>query len=251
MEYVAKVQYTPSSNTHVITHKGEIKDFLFKRFAPYLVNIFGGTGILICGKTFPFLLPLASAVMLMLFPISRSGNFDWMSCVIIGLMYPVMVLMLKLGNQFSNVAMYYRESKCEKCGEEFACEEFRIPDIKEISTPDNYSFQIIRYWKCRSCGFENVRKSSEGFVAKKGETIRFSFLAKVPCKKCGKTDAYVEYKKPDIREINRDIIRKTMIRRYYRCKLCGYEDIQAFDEHHSGGDNPVSSNWMITYEDLP
>jgi len=93
----------------------------------------------------------------------------------------------------------------------------------------------------------NVRESSEGFVTKKGKTMKDSYLAKVQCKRCGKTGTYIEYKKSDIRVSKKD---ETMTRRYYRCKFCKYEDIEASESFlvpDSGGVSAVERN--IDYED--
>jgi len=105
-----------------------------------------------------------------------------------------------VGEGFFCVANYYRKAFCEVCAREFAYEEFEKPDLEEISTSEDYSLKITRHWKCKYCGNEKLITGSEGFVTTKGEKMGFSSLVKIPCKNCGKTTAYEEYKKPDVKK---------------------------------------------------
>jgi hypothetical protein len=71
---------------------------------------------------------------------------------------------------------YYRNTKCSNCGKEFICCETKKPDFKEVSTPENYRIEAIRYWGCRSCGYINIRKNYERFDIKKGKMMKKQFL---------------------------------------------------------------------------
>ena len=91
-------------------------------------------------------------------------------------------------------------------------------------------------------------------VSKKGKPMRFSSLAKIPCKRCGKTGAYIESKKPDIiRSESRG--REELVKRsYYRCKFCGFEDIKGIEFiSYIYDDNPGFSffTYDVTYENYP
>ena len=253
-----------SSDTHIITYKGKFKeDFGLKKFAPHLIEAFGETFLLIAEKIFPILAPLILLSLIFMFlgstevVIEDMGSDMWVLFFI--LIFLIMSVpfhfISKWSAQFPNVVSYYRDSRCEKCGKDFSCEESRIPDIKERSTPDEYSIQITRYWKCSSCGSENARTSSEGFVTKKEEKMKASSLAKIPCKRCGKTGSYVEYKKPDERKSKCGAHDEIVTRRYYRCEFCGYEDIRAVqaDVYSAFDDSPGPSEFRcdIVYEDCP
>lgn len=262
--YPVTVKYIRSSDTHIITYKGKIKeDFGLKKFAPLLIEAFGETFLLIAEKILPILAPLILVSLIFAFLgsaevmiVDMNSDVGFLSFMLIFLIILVPFCFISLLTpQFSDVVSYYRGSKCETCGKDFSCGEFRIPDIKEISTPDEYSIQITRYWKCRSCGSENVRTSSEGFVTKKEEKMKASSLAKIPCKRCGKTGAYVEYKRPDERKSKCGAHDEIVTRRYYRCKFCGYEDIRAVqaDVYSAFDDSPGPSEFRcdIAYEDCP
>lgn len=251
-EYIALIQYIPSSNTHIITHKGDFKKgFFLKDFALDFVKLFGEpfissvAGIPIFILIITWLLLFFSLILI--YQISK-----WEFFLIIQLF--ILVLAIKLKFQFSYIAEYYRNTKCNNCGKEFICRETYKPDFKEISTPENYRIQVTRYWGCRSCGYINIRKNYEGFDTKKGKLMKLSSLAKIPCKRCGRTNAYIEYKKPDnIRSESRG--REELVKRsYYRCEFCGFEDIKGVEFiSYPYNDSPGLSFFMydITYEDYP
>jgi hypothetical protein len=83
--------------------------------------------------------------------------------------------------------------------------------------------------------------------------MKLSSLAKVTCKICGKTGAYVEYKKPDETTSESAGIEETMGRSYYRCKFCGFEDIKTVEfRDYIYDDTPGPSIFIynIDYEDF-
>lgn len=129
----------------------------------------------------------------------------------------------------------------------------KVPEIQETSTPYQYTIQVTRYWKCRVCGRENVRKSSEGFITRKGTLKRLSSVSKISCKKCSKTGAYIEYKEPDERKSKVGAHKEIVTRRYYRCKFCKYKDIKEVEEdvYPADPNAPSGFGYNIIYEDYP
>lgn len=189
---------------------------------------------------------------MLFFLISVSGLPDPYAISFILILVSLMLVASELVPQLSYAGEYYRNSLCDKCGNEFSCEEMKVPEIQETSTPYQYTIQVTRYWKCRVCGSENVRKSSEGFITKKGKLNRLSSVARIPCKRCGKTSAYVEYKEPDKSKSKVGAHNEFETRRYYRCKFCKYEDIKAVHEDVYPSDaspGPSGFGYHITYED--
>lgn len=218
----------PNSDTHIFTYEGGFKkDFFLKESAPGLVWIFGDTFFLLVERV-PFFLTVVSFLSSLIFFdfIEICEGSEWISSLI-GLVISV-IMIGEIEGYFYGVVDYSRDTKCEKCGEKFAYEEFRKPIIKEVSTPVNYSIEVTRYWRCKYCGHESIRKGSDGFVTKKGELYRAIYLLeKLPCKNCGKTIAYEEYKKPDVKERKCGMDSEIITRRYYRCKYCGYENLDS------------------------
>jgi hypothetical protein len=251
-EYIATIRCTPSSTTHTITYKGDLKEgFFLKDFAPGFIRIFGKSFISAVGEipnSLLFIIFFIISFFFSAFFLSVANYYTSERSILLAIFLSVFVtIAVPLKLQFYYIAEYYRNAMCNNCGKEFICRETEKPDIKEISSPQTYRIRITRYWGCMSCGYINIRESSEGFVTKKGNPMKYSDLAKVQCKRCGKTGTYVEYKNPDIRVSKED---KTMQRRYYRCKLCNYEDIvatESFIVPDSGGVSAVE--WNIDYED--
>lgn len=226
-EYLETVQYIPFSNTHIITHKGNFKKgFFLKDIAREIIELFGESFISAVAEIPLFILVITWILLfLVLMLISLIIGRD---AFLLVLFFFLGVLAKDLKPQFSYMAEYYKNMKCNNCGKEFICLETEKPDIKEISTSEDFRILATRYWKCKSCGYINVRMNYE-FATKKGKPMKLSSLAKIACKRCGKTAAYIEYKKPD------EIISKsasfidTMRRSYYRCKFCEFEYIDTVE----------------------
>lgn len=226
-EYLATIQYIPSSNTHIITRKGDFKKgFLLKDFAREIIELFGEPFISTVAEIPLFILTI-TWILLLLVLMLISLIIGWGTFLLV-LFFFLGILARDLKPQLSCIAEYYRNMKCNNCGKEFICRETEKPDIKEISTPEYFRILVTRYWKCRSCGHMNVRKNYE-FTTKKGKLMKLSSLAKIACKRCGKTAAYVEYKYPDETISKSASFIDTRRRSYYRCKFCGFEDIKTIE----------------------
>jgi hypothetical protein len=125
-----------------------------------------------------------------------------------------------------NVLEYHQDTFCKKCGNKLACEEIGEPVMKEISNCGNYTLTVRRHWKCRYCGHVDTREGPENIFAEKGEMLPVVYLKGIECNKCGELSRVVEFKKPDIKEIGN----RRITRRYYKCTLCGHEDINESEE---------------------
>lgn len=120
--------------------------------------------------------------------------------------------------EVATAADYYKDSKCRKCGRNYACVEFKELVFKEVST--NYSFENteISYWKCKFCGYEDVRVEYIKSYGKKGKIG----IPPQYCQKCKQKFSIEEYRNPDIEYITGDEITT----RYYRCKHCDFNYIE-------------------------
>ena len=229
-DYSAKVQHIPSSNTHVISYKGEFKTGFFrKKLAPHLLSKFGERSVLIAGKAYPFLgitaIVLSEVLLVRLISLWTDTPFslEFLLIVLVGIS---VYLPFIFKYQSSKVSDYLQDVRCERCGRKFACHESRIPDFREISTPVSYSIEITRYWKCKYCGSEDARTGFEGLLAKKGYGIGSFRLNRIKCAGCGRKHAYEEFKKEDMLTKEHLMGEKITFTRYYRCRFCGYEEIE-------------------------
>ena len=220
----------PSSNTHIITYKGKLKDGFFRdNIAPYFLKKTGEKGVLIAGKIFPFLYPFGFVIL--------EVALLWLIFLLTGFSFPIELSLILFAQllffssfyftyQISKVSEYLQDIQCKRCGREFACREIRFPDIREVSTPESYFVEITRYWKCAYCDFEDTRTGSEGLVAEKWFEAGRYRLNRIKCKRCGKTHAYEDLKKGDMIKRERPFSERMTFTWYYRCKFCGYEDIE-------------------------
>lgn len=117
---------------------------------------------------------------------------------------------------------YVGTIRCKRCYKKYAYEEREDPEIKEVSTEDSYAVTVIRFWKCRHCGFIDSSESPEKIKAHKGTREK---PKKIKCEKCGETGISPECRKPDVKEISFPMIElsSTIIttNRYYKCIHCG------------------------------
>lgn len=225
----SNIEFYSASNMHIVTYRGEYKsDFFLKRIAPSLVSNFGEERVSASSELFSYMFPPLLVMFSFLFSGFLSSNLGvplWVDTFIVTFGIALGVLSVALGEQFSRVADYHRDSRCRACCEPFACEEFEKPDVKELSTPHSYSVKITRYWKCKNCGHEEARTGSEGIVTCKGDPGVFT-PRKISCRACGKNAACEEFKRPDVKEIKQKFWALITTTRYYRCKHCGQEDIK-------------------------
>jgi hypothetical protein len=112
----------------------------------------------------------------------------------------------------------YKDSKCKKCGKDFAYEESQEPLIKEVSTHDKYEITMTRYWRRKYCDDENLIEEPLHYRHSKGKINSREVSV---CKICENRDSMREYRTPDIKEIDNDEI--TI--RHYKCLHCGYYEI--------------------------
>lgn len=139
---------------------------------------------------------------------------------------------MNLGHELMGDVGYVKATRCKRCDKQFAYEERESPDIKEVSAPKSYMITVIRYWKCRYCGYEDNTESPENIGSRKGEIQNSHKLSKIACANCGTQGSYKEFRKPDEKII--DGFSSTHITtRYYNCKVCGYIDIKMETETRS------------------
>ncbi|WP_440953915.1 hypothetical protein ACSAZK_09430 [Methanosarcina sp. Mfa9] len=238
-DYSITVQHIPSSNTYIISYKGEFKTGFFrKKFAPYLLSKFGERSVLIAGKAYPFLevmgIFLSSVLSMRL--VSLLPDIPFSLGFLFVLIWSFCYLPFYFKYQSSEVSECLHDVQCKRCGRKFACDESRIPDFREISSPVSYSIEITRYWKCRYCGSEDARTGSEGLLAEKGDGIGSFWLNRIKCAGCGRKRAYEEFKKEDKLTKKHFMGETITFTRYFRCRFCGYEVIERLESSSNFSD---------------
>ena len=167
---------------------------------------------------------LFAAFFLYIFLLDRTGyaeRFFW-PFFIIG--NGLIIFFYAITEECGKIESFYRDSRCKKCGRDFAYEEYKDPLIKEVSSRPKYEITITRYWECKFCGHKDTRTEELHCSQQRGER---EFRKKWTCSECDKENAMIEYKLPEIKVIN-DIA--TTIR-HYRCTLCGYNEITIEEEY--------------------
>lgn len=145
--------------------------------------------------------------------------------LIILFLLPVFIYMLAVFNispSRSKVDKYYAQVmfyKCDKCLRDFAYKEIVEPDIREMSTPEDYKIIITKHFKCRYCGYEIIREEPYGIKTFKGD---YNFFGPKTiseyCIKCQHQRIFREFRKPDLQQLYFGDLIKT---RYYKCVYCG------------------------------
>ncbi len=114
---------------------------------------------------------------------------------------------------------YYRDSYCEKCGKYFVFQEFQAPLMKEESKTDAYTKTLTKHWRCKKCGYEDIKVEPQP-IGHHYEEKQHS-LKEDTCEECGKEHAIEEYRNVDV--LNYATRKKI---RYFKCRHCGYHEIR-------------------------
>jgi hypothetical protein len=147
-EYLETVRYIPSSNTHIITHKGNFKKgFFLKDFAREIIELFGEPFISTIAETPLFILTviwiLLLLVLMLISLILEQSTF------LLVLFFFLGILAKDLKPQFSYIAEYYRNTKCNNCGKEFICLETEKHTGRFQGTGNSLlEVQIMQIHKC-------------------------------------------------------------------------------------------------------
>lgn len=155
-----------NKGTYVTVCKGEIEpNFYLKKYIEWLIKVFNGNSAIILFISFIlfYLFLLLSFVFIVLLVTILTGLlYDFskiMLCAIL-LFSPIVIgglyVCSELAYFFGYLGKYYKNSTCGKCGKYLACEETRKPDLKVINGV-KYTIIKFSYWKCRFCGYENIR----------------------------------------------------------------------------------------------
>jgi len=213
------------TDTLTITYAGKIYDFFLKSKAPYLIERYGEKKIRtverVSGYLILFLLAAFFLYFCLLGRIEYAKHIFWPFLITdIGLIF----LFLAISEEFSEIESFYRNSRCKRCGRDFAYEEYKDPLIKEVSSRPKYEINITRYWECKFCGYKDTRTEELHCSQGRGER---EFRKKWTCSECNKEYAMIEYKLPEIKvEYNT----ATTIR-HYKCIFCGYNEITIEEEY--------------------
>ncbi len=207
-------------NTYVFTGAVEFKKYRFRKCSHFLINTFDEKVLEITSKVF-FLLCIITALVT---TVNFLGNDtkDWF--YILGIIFSLVSLIISICVQ--NVLEYYQDTFCKKCGNKLAYEEIGEPIMKETSSFGNYTLTVTRHWKCRYCGSVDIREGTENIFTEQGKMLPVASLKGIKCKKCSGIGTVMEIKKPDVKEIGK----RRLTRRYYKCTLCSHDDIDESEE---------------------
>lgn len=219
-KYCRKTSCEHILDTYIFTGAVEFKKHRFKQVSFYLINAFEEKVLERMSNVFLLLCIVIVLSTITNFLINEAA--DWI--YVLGIIASLIPLTISLF--IRNVLEYYEDTFCKKCGQKLACEEIGEPVMKETSSLGHYSLTVARHWKCRYCGNVEIRESPENIFAEQGEMLPDSALKAVECKKCREKGAVVELKRPDIKEIGT----QRVIRRYYKCTICGHEYIDEREE---------------------
>lgn len=207
-------------NVHTFTGTVEYKKHRFKSVSLFLINAFEAKTLEILSKIFIFLcitIALGTTINFLETEIS-----DWF--YLLGIMASMVPLIFSLFIQ--HALDYHQDTFCRKCGNKLACEEIGEPVLKETSNHEDYTLTVTRHWECRYCGNVDTREGPENIFTEKGEMRPVINLKSFECKKCSGIGTVKEFKRPDIKEIGN----RRITRRYYKCTLCGHEEISESEE---------------------
>jgi hypothetical protein len=123
-----------------------------------------------------------------------------------------------LSSQYTDAVAYYKSSRCKNCNRDFALEEFKDPQVTEVSTLDKYKITRTRYWKCKFCVTEDYRTEELDHNNHKGKKSK---QERSTCRVCKKEFVVSEYRDPDVKKVG-DV--ETTVR-HYKCLNCGFREI--------------------------
>lgn len=211
----------PKSGSLTITHKKPYKyNESVRNRSPYLIRTFGERLLGIIGDigALTFLLIFFGLPFLPGFILEEPELWHFL------LFFLLTILIVVIGFKASNTVDYYRDSKCRKCGKDFACEEFKEPDEKQECTPTSYEKNEISFWKCKYCGNKDTRIKNINESHNIGET---NSTPNMNCPKCGKEKAVKEYRRPNT--FSEGCVEVTI--RYYKCRSCDYNAVEIIRDY--------------------
>jgi hypothetical protein len=179
---VTYYDYDLNKGTYVTVYKGEIEsEFYLKEYAEWFIKVFRGSSTIICSISFIFsyfffILTFASIVLLVSIltglvtelisyllghvSVLETDTRDSLKILIFLEIAIVGIYVFReLFYFFVYLREYYKNSTCGKCGKYLACGESRKPDLKVIDDAKKHAIIKFSYWKCKFCGYENVRES--------------------------------------------------------------------------------------------
>lgn len=207
--------------TTIRTYKGEIRNRKLLNWVPFIER-FGVTATKITGWLYVLLGAIIYFGSFIFFTeyINRSEVFTGFSICLLGSYVGLQIFII--GEFLICNVKYVKATRCKRCYKNYAYEEREEPDIKEVSTVNSYTVTVIRFWKCKHCGFMDSSESPEKIKAHKGLRGK---PKEIECEKCGKIGIYSEYRKLDVKEKSFPMIESnpTIITttRYYKCIHCG------------------------------
>jgi len=154
---------------------------------------------------------------LVVLPTELSGKFEAFRSAGKFLTVTSEIAFLYMFGHYKGMMNYYKDSHCKKCGKYFVFEEFQAPLLKEESRIDSYIKTLKKHWRCKNCGYEDIKVESNPInhhYEKKQHDLK-----ECTCEECG--HLLEEYRNADV--LSYHFLKKI---RYYKCKYCGYHEIR-------------------------
>jgi hypothetical protein len=142
-----------------IRYEGDIKDtFFIEKFSIFFINRLGERKV----KNIGIISTIIGIIDIIAWILSISYEvipitLNKYSPYVVGVGF----LLVIFGLFFLKIYKYKRISKCSKCNKEYAMEEYKDPDVKEVDTSEGTRRTTTRFYKCKYCGYEETDVDKE------------------------------------------------------------------------------------------
>lgn len=152
-----------TQNRKSTVYKGDIQNvFLYEIFSPILIKKYGERKLGITG----IISLVVGIIQLLIWMNSFTSTkiFGYLPKVSENLgqwFLWIGIIFFVVGAFLIGVLVYFRESKCKKCGRLFAYYECERPDVEEVKAHDGIHITTERKYECKYCGDKQVIPETE------------------------------------------------------------------------------------------
>ena len=159
---VGEVTYGPkyqNVSDGSIRYEGDTKDtFIIEKFSIFFINRLGERKV----KYIGIISTIIGIIDVIGWIVSITNNiipmtYNKYTSYVVGFGF----LLFLFGLLFLKMHTYKIESKCPKCNKDYAMEEYKDPDVKEVDTSEGTRRTTTRFYKCKDCGFEETDVEKE------------------------------------------------------------------------------------------
>lgn len=145
---------TQNISDGTITYEGDIRDnFFIEKSSIFLINFLGERKV----KYIGLITTIVGIIDVIAWVVSITNDiipmtYNKYTFYVVGFGF----LLVIFGLLFLKLLTYKIERKCPKCNKDYAMEEYRDPDVKEVETSEGLRKKTTRYYKCKYCGNEDT-----------------------------------------------------------------------------------------------